>query len=381
MANDFKKDDFQKDEPVKPCISCEAVDEFVLVRRPMQEINFHPEQWRAERGQMKPRDYDGFNALYGKLESNLFERLDEPVHEFQQTMSRWTSQLKRYNTREEPWMLRLHQHLGNKNLFFRVLLTKVLQANRDALRELSEEAMPSWFKNLQGEQRTVKFDSEAQRMFRGLADQIEREITQNQFLESRNLSGMLSNMFFGRQVNRNQPYLRRLREDVLSKVQKSIEEELDAWDAENIDWVQARETNDPTQVDYPVKASGQVKKDEYFEGVLHCSHCGAVQSRTFNVKCTLKLLRSPDPRRDSISAFTITYDGPTKDLFEHLKPQVDRIWAEPLDELESRIAKAMKILETSEALHNKRVADEKEKARQQEIKALKKKLESLENNE
>ena len=52
MANDFKKDDFQKDEPVKPCISCEAVDEFVLVRRPMQEMHLHRDQYRRNGANM-----------------------------------------------------------------------------------------------------------------------------------------------------------------------------------------------------------------------------------------------------------------------------------------------------------------------------------------
>ena len=47
----------------------------------------------------------------------------------------------------------------------------------------------------------------------------------------------------------------------------------------------------------------------------------------------------------------------------------------------ARIAKATKLLQTGEKRYNKRMADEKEKARQEEIRALKEKLESLENGE
>ena len=107
MANDFKKDDFQKDEPVKPCISCEAVDEFVLVRRPMQEMNLHRDQYRRGRGEYEKRSLEGYNALHGKLLDNIFGRLSEPVNEFTQTLNQWNNRRKSHAQSNNQWLLEI----------------------------------------------------------------------------------------------------------------------------------------------------------------------------------------------------------------------------------------------------------------------------------
>ena len=117
VANDFKKDDFQKDEPIKPCISCEAVDEFVLVRRPMQEMHLHHVQYRRDRGEYEKRSHEGYSALHSRLLDNIFGRLSEPVNEFTQTLNEWNNRLKSRSQSDDKWLLEIYHLLGEKDAF------------------------------------------------------------------------------------------------------------------------------------------------------------------------------------------------------------------------------------------------------------------------
>ena len=55
MSKNHDKSEFNKNEPKPTCNTCGvcgAKEEFVLVRRPMQEAHFHPEERLAKRGEM-----------------------------------------------------------------------------------------------------------------------------------------------------------------------------------------------------------------------------------------------------------------------------------------------------------------------------------------
>ena len=138
MANDFKKDDFQKDELVKPCISCEAVDEFVLVRRPMQEMHLHRDQYRRRRGEYEQRSLEGYSALHRKLLDNIFGRLSEPVNEFTQTLNEWKSMRSSHAKSNQKWLLEIDQLLGAKDAFFRRLVSGVLAEHQEAIQTVFE---------------------------------------------------------------------------------------------------------------------------------------------------------------------------------------------------------------------------------------------------
>lgn len=121
MNEDFRKSDFQKGNPIDTCGVCGAKEEFVLVRRPMQEAHFLPEERLAKRGEMVYRDPDGWNALYSKLRSNLFERLDELAIKFHQTIRDWSFKLRifrehrifrQFHEFRDEERLVVEQHLG-----------------------------------------------------------------------------------------------------------------------------------------------------------------------------------------------------------------------------------------------------------------------------
>ena len=374
VANDFKKDDFQKDEPVKPCISCEAVDEFVLVRRPMQESHLHRDHYQRNQGRYEHRSLEGYSALHGKLLDNIFGRLSEPVNEFTQTLNQWNNLRQSHNQSNNQWLLEIDHLLGAKQAFYRRIVGGLLAEHQDEIQTLLITKMRHLYQNAHDDQRrryvTLQFlrgkDTE-------IADQITRPGPES--MDWRMWVNNVLRLQFGLPMKRTSPGTPIAHEQLIETLTKAIEDEVNRYRALETDWDANLAKNDPDKVPRPRNLSNQITEDAFYEGVRHCAHCGAIQSRTFNIRCTLK------PMQVENHELTLTYDGPTKDLYEHLKPQLDRIWAEPLDELEARIAKATKLLETGEKRFNKRVADEKEKARQEEIKALKKKLESLENGE
>ena len=373
MANDFKKDDFQKDEPVKPCISCEAVDEFVLVRRPMQEMNLHRDQYRRGRGEYEKRSLEGYNALHGKLLDNIFGRLSEPVNEFTQTLNEWKGIISPYRKLSHKWLLEIHHLLGEKNEFLRCLVDGVLAEHQDEIHSVLRRTM----RHLYDAGQTGKNGrNKANQHLRGLTGTLGSQLGQivNQPDGGLTVDSIIQHAFPHR-TRHTTPETQVAHKKFIATLTKAINDEMQQYRALETDWDANRNQNHPDKVPRPRNLSNQIPEDAFYEGVRHCAHCGAIQSRTFNIRCTL------NPMQVENHELTLTYDGPTKDLYEHLKPQLDRIWAEPLDELEARIAKATKLLETGEKRFNKRVADEKEKARQEEIKALKKKLKSLENGE
>lgn len=376
MANDFKKDDFQKDEPVKPCISCEAVDEFVLVRRPMQEIHLHRDQYRRGRGEYEQRSLEGYNALHGKLLDNIFGRLSEPVNEFTQTLNQWNNLRKSHAQSNNQWLLEIDHLLGAKQAFYRRIVGGLLAEHQDEIQTLLRTTLPRLYVNKNDDQQRR---NATLRHLRGKDRAIGDELARLESMDWRMKAGSI--LLRQLQINHQNPRVSRgtagteVHKKLIESLTKAIEDEVKHYQALETDWDANRTKNHPDKVPRPRHLNTQIPEDAFYEGVRHCAHCGAIQSRTFNIRCTLK------PMQVENHELTLTYDGPTKDLYEHLKPQLDRIWAEPLDELEARIAKATKLLETGEKRFNKRVADEKEKARQEEIKALKKKLESLENGE
>ena len=375
MANDFKKDDFQKDEPAKACISCEAVDEFVLVRRPMQEMHLHRDQYRRKRGEYEQRSLEGYSALHGKLLDNIFGRLSEPVNEFTQTLNNWNNLRRSHGQSNQKWLLEIDQLLGAKDPFFRRLVGGVLAEHQEAIQTVLRQILPHQYTNKNTAQQRRNATEQHLRGKDGtIANGIVARFTERGDAHEA-VGTVLKREFAIHQVHRALPETQVQHKEFIETLTKAIEDEMKQYQALETDWDANFAKNDPDKVPRPRHLSTQIPEDAFYEGVHHCAHCGAIQSRTFNIRCTI------NPMQGENDGSTITYDGPTKDLFEHLKPQLDRIWAEPLDELEARIAKATKLLQTGEKRYNKRMADEKEKARQEEIRALKEKLESLENGE
>lgn len=227
------------------------------------------------------------------------------------------------------------------------------------------------------------FDGEIERICREFSNRFSGEILRNQIVGAHVLNDMLSGILWGEAVRRSkQPSVTNLHSNVVSKVQDWLEDFIDDHEVYDINWQLANLTNDPSQVDCPMSVTPQIKKQDLYEGTKYCSHCGAVQSRTLNVKFSLQVLKpaTPDTNSDN-HAQKIVYDGPIQDLYEKVKPQLDEFRTGPLNELEERIRKATKLLERGEKARKKRVADAREQARQEEIKSLKKKLESLEKPE
>ena len=395
MNEEFRKSEFQKGNPVDTCGVCGAKEEFVLVRRPMQEAYFDPGHRPETIGKMKYRDSDGWNTLYSKLCSNLFNRLDEPAIKFGQAIHGWSSELRRfrehrvsnhlYEFRDEERLV-VEQHLGDRLQFFHTLVALCFRTNREAIRKLWMKAAPKPYTFRETRSHIVRnriFDEETERICREFSNRFSGEILRNQVVGAHVLKEMLSGILWGEAVRRlKQPRVTKLHSNVVSMMQDWLQNFIDDHEVDDINWQMANLTNDPSQVDCPMPVTLQIKKQDLYEGTKYCGHCGAVQSRTLNVKFSLQVLQPANPDTNSENhAPKIVYDGPIQDLYENVKPQLDEIWTDPLDELEERISEASKLLEEGEKSRMRRVADAREQARQKEIKSLKKKLESLEKEE
>ena len=371
MADDFKKDDFQKEEPIKPCISCEATDDFVMVRRPMQQQHVHRDSYQRQRGQHELRSLEGFNELHGKLLDNLFGRLSDPVNVFTQSVNNWKSLINSHHRSNEPWLLELDLLLGAKQAFFRRLVGAVFNEHLDEIQTLLKNNHSHRYSNASSaaDQRSTTVQ-----LLKGTKENIGNEIARimGHPETQKTVSQVLSNGFRSNSGYNKTSGSPETKARVIETLTKAIEDEMEQYQVSETDWEANLAQNDPERVPRPRHLSNQIPADIFYEAVHHCPHCGAIQSRTFNIQCTIR------PMQEEESQLTITYNGPTKDLYEHLKAQLDEIWAEPLAELDARIAKATKLLKTGEKRYNKRLAEAKEKARQEEIRALKKKLKALE---
>ena len=373
MSKNHNKSEFNKIEPKPTCNTCGVSEPFVLLRSQLTEVP-------GDRAQnMKPGYFEGIMKLHHALNENLYQKIDQGAEQFQSTLVEWLRSAPE-ETDNSPWLEGYYHWVGDVQGFCNSVVWGALEIHLPNLLMVMMNANPEFFREVDENTKAYSNFLKAR-----AAPQIAYRLSQSlESNEANPLSGLIFHQheLIGTTRKLISPHLTTMLNDSSKGVMHEIESALKRYESTDSSWLQRRLKNDP-RYGYlrPRHWAQSIPRGAYYSGIQVCGACGSEQNRSINIKFEGNTCTHVYPNQPQKASNPLEYDGPVNELLIRIKPKLDEIWGEAIEELELRIEACNKLLKDAEKQHKHRLELQRKKERQAEISALEGRLKELKNED